>query len=71
MHNRGRKEFKEGYLTEIFTDAAIEFLGQNQDKPFYLTLSYNSVHHLVHQVPKRYLDKFGVREIELQSRNGR
>jgi len=63
MHNRGRKEFKEGYLTEIFTDAAIEFLGRNQDNPFYLTLSYNSVHHLVHQVPKRYLDKFGVREI--------
>ena len=63
MHNRGRKEFKEGYLTEVFTDAAIEFLGRNQDKPFYLTLSYNAVHHLVHQVPKRYLDTFGVREI--------
>lgn len=63
MHNRGRKEFKEGYLTEIFTDAAIEFLGRNQDSPFYLTLAYNSVHHLIHQVPKRYLDKYGVREI--------
>ena len=63
MHNRGRKEFKEGYLTEIFTDAAIDFLGRNQDNPFYLTLAYNSVHHLIHQVPKRYLDKYDVREI--------
>ncbi len=63
MHNRGRKEFKEGYLTEIFTDAAIDFFDRNQDNPFYLTLAYNSVHHLVHQVPKRYLDKLGVREI--------
>ena len=40
MHNRGRKEFKEGYLTEIFTDEAIDFLvelclffGRNRDEP--------------------------------------
>ena len=90
MHNRGTKEFKDSYLTEIFTDAAIEFLKRHSDgnakrqrgtnlestiskslasghedhaKPFYLTLSYNSVHHLIHQSPKRYLDKFGVKEI--------
>jgi arylsulfatase A-like enzyme len=63
MHNRGRKEFKEGYLTEIFTDAAIDFVDRHQEAPFYLTLAYNSVHHLIHQVPKRYLDKHGVKEI--------
>ena len=63
MHNRGTKEFKEGYLTEIFTDTAITFLDRHREKPFYLTLSYNAVHHLIHQSPKRYLDKFGVREI--------
>ena len=63
MHNEGHKEFKEGYLTEIFTDAAIEFLQRDHDKPFILTLSYNAVHHLIHQSPKRYLDKHGVREI--------
>jgi arylsulfatase A-like enzyme len=63
MHNRGTKAYKEGYLTEIFTDAAIDFLERNQEKPFFLTLSYNAVHHLVHQSPKRYLDKYGVKEI--------
>jgi arylsulfatase A-like enzyme len=63
MHNRGYKEFGEGYLTEIFTDATIDFLKGHQEDHFFVTLSYNSVHHLIHQVPKRYLDKHGVREI--------
>jgi len=63
MHNRGRKEFGEGYLTEIFTDAAIDYIKEDRAKPFFVTLSYNSVHHLIHQVPKRYLDKHGVPEI--------
>ena len=63
QHNRGRKEFKDGYLTDIFTDGAIDFMKRPLDKPFFVTLSYNSVHHLIHQSPKRYLDKFGVKEI--------
>ena len=63
MYNRGRKEFKEGYLTEIFTDAAIDYLERHRDQPFFLTLAYNSVHHLIHQAPSRYLEKFGVKEI--------
>ena len=63
MHNRGYKEFKDGYLTEIFTDATIDFLKRHKQDPFFVTLSYNSVHHLIHQVPKRYLDKFDVKEI--------
>ena len=63
MHNKGTKEFKEGYLTEIFTNATIDFLKRHRKNPFFVTLSYNSVHHLIHQVPKRYLDKHGVKEI--------
>lgn len=63
MHNRGVREFKDGYLTEIFTDAAIDFVKQKRQEPFFVTLSYNSVHHLIHQAPKRYLDKYGVKEI--------
>ena len=63
MFNEGYKEFQEGYLTEIFTDAAIDFIHRDHDKPFFLTLSYNAVHHLIHQSQKRYLDKYGVREI--------
>jgi arylsulfatase A-like enzyme len=61
MHNRGYKEFQEDegvadpYLTEIFTDATLDFIEQNREEPFFVTLSYNSVHHLIHQVPLRYI----------------
>src|SRR5690606_22387388 len=33
------------------------------DKPFFIDLSYNAVHHLIHEVPKAYLEKWNVREI--------
>ena len=61
MHNRGYKEFaqREGvvdpYLTEIFTDETLTFIEDNKGAPFFITLSYNSVHPLIHQVPPRYI----------------
>ena len=63
MRNRGYEESKpEGdhypYLTEVFTEEAIDFLHENKNDPFLLTLSYNSVHHLIHQVPPRYIKKY-------------
>ncbi|GJM17438.1 MAG: arylsulfatase [Thermodesulfobacteriota bacterium] len=63
MHNMGEKSYEKGYLTNIFTDEAIEFLQRKRDQPFFLTLSYNAVHHLIHEVPKKYLDKYNVKEI--------
>lgn len=61
--NRTRKSYPEGYTTEIFTDAAIDFLRRHRHHPFCLILSYNSVHHLIHEVPDRYLRKHGVKPI--------
>lgn len=61
--NRGRKGFTGGYLTEIFTDHAIEFLRTNRSQPFFVTVSYNSVHHLIHEVPDRYLEKYGAEKV--------
>ncbi|MBC3846007.1 sulfatase-like hydrolase/transferase [Winogradskyella echinorum] len=63
MHNMGEKSYEEGYLTDIFTDESIKFIKRKRDKPFFLTLSYNAVHHLIHEVPKKYLDKYNVKEI--------
>jgi len=33
---------RDGYLTDLLTDAAVGFIGRNQDRPFFLTLSYNA-----------------------------
>lgn len=63
MNDNGVKSFDEGYLTEIFTDEAISFLKREREKPFFLTLAYNSVHHVIHEVPQKYLDKYKVKPI--------
>ncbi|WP_142784693.1 sulfatase family protein [Changchengzhania lutea] len=63
MHNMGEKSYEDGYLTDIFTDESIAYIKRKREKPFFLTLSYNSVHHLIHEVPKKYLDKYGAKEI--------
>jgi len=65
FHNRSRKSYERGYTTEIFTDAAIDFVTRHQTRPFLLTLSYNSLHHLIHEVPERYLNKQGVKPVPL------
>jgi arylsulfatase A-like enzyme len=61
--NRTLKSIESGYTTEIFTDQAIDFLQRHREEPFFLTVSYNAVHHLIHQVPEKYLKKLGVEPI--------
>ena len=63
MHNMDEKSFEDGYLTDIFTNESISYIEREREKPFFLTLSYNAVHHLIHEVPKKYLDKYKVKEI--------
>ncbi|HUQ90774.1 MAG TPA: sulfatase-like hydrolase/transferase [Bryobacteraceae bacterium] len=63
FENRGRRSFEGGYLTDIFTDRAIQFLERHRSGPFFLNVAYNAIHTLVHEVPERYLRKFGVKPI--------
>lgn len=35
---------KTGYLTDLITDRAVDFIGRNADKPFFLYVPYNAVH---------------------------
>jgi len=46
-----------GYITDIFTDAAIEFMDKNRDKPFFCYVPYNAPHSPF-QVPDSYYDKY-------------
>lgn len=63
MHNEGEKSYGEGYLTDILSDEAIQYIKRSNDEPFFLTLSYSSVHHLIHEVPQKYLEKYDVKPI--------
>ncbi|MFC1499359.1 sulfatase, partial [Verrucomicrobiota bacterium] len=63
LHNNTKKSYESGYITDILTDAAVDYIKLNSEKPFFLNVAYNSVHHLIHEVPEKYLKKFGVKPI--------
>ena len=46
-----------GYITDVLTDAALKFIGANQDKPFFCYIPYNAPHSPF-QVPDAYFNKF-------------
>lgn len=55
----------QGYLTEVFTKKAVEFIKESNDKPFFLYLAYNAVHH-PWEVPDKYIER--LQHIELPNR---
>jgi arylsulfatase A len=68
---RGTEPAKaEGYSTELFADAACDFIRRNATKPFFVYLPFNAAHFpnkvnfspgepVVWQVPPRYLEAYG------------
>ena len=46
----------EGYLTDTFSDKAVDFIERTDDEPFFLYVAYNAVHH-PWQVPEKYLER--------------
>lgn len=44
------------YLTDRFSERAVGFINHNTQKPFFLYLAYNAVHH-PWQVPEKYLER--------------
>ena len=44
LEHNGATVESQGYCTDIFTDAAIDFIKSDQDKPFFLYLAYNAPH---------------------------
>ena len=47
---------KDIYLTDMFSDRAVNFIKHKPDSPFFLYLAYNAVHH-PWQVPEAYLER--------------
>ena len=53
----GQPQKVDRYLTDVFGDAAIRFIEQKSDKPFFLYLSFNAPHGPL-QAPEAYLKRF-------------
>ncbi|MFC3880044.1 arylsulfatase [Algoriphagus namhaensis] len=47
----------EGYISDVLTDEAINFLEENKDRSFFTYLAYNTPHS-PHQVPDEYFDRY-------------
>jgi arylsulfatase len=59
---RGRDQpesYENRYTTDIFAEEAVEFLNRKHDKPFYLHLSFNAVHHPTYVNDPDLAEKFG------------
>jgi len=57
LWKNGRQEKYFGYCSDIFTDEAIKFAAQTDEKPFFLYLSFNAPHTPL-QVPDKYLEPY-------------
>jgi len=57
----------EGYVVDDFTTKAIDFIGENRERPFFAYLPYNTPHSPM-QVPDEYWDEFREKEITMHNR---
>ena len=57
LEHNGKIVKGNGYLIDDFTDHALAFMEENQDRPFFLYLPYNTPHRPM-QVPERWWQKF-------------
>ena len=53
----GKRAKTEGYVTDLLTDYAVEWLKQDRNKPFFLYLSHKAVHAMF-KPAKRHLGKY-------------
>lgn len=57
LQHNGKPVKTSGYVSDIITDAAIEFIAHNPQNPFFLYLAFNAPHAPL-QVPDTYLQKY-------------
>jgi len=63
LERNGRPTRTKGYITDVLTDAAIQFIEDNKERPFFCYVPYNAPHSPF-QVPDRYFDKYKKRALD-------
>jgi len=63
LEHNGQPIETKGYITDVLTDAAIQFIEKNKDRPFFCYVPYNAPHSPF-QVPDRYFDKYKKRGLD-------
>ena len=57
LRHNGEWVRKSGYITDVLTDAALDFVSKQSDQPFFVYLPYNAPH-VPLQVPDKYLARY-------------
>lgn len=65
LEHNGRIVRGQGFIADDFTDHALNFIEQNQRRPFFCYLAYNTPHSPF-QVPDRFYDKFRESPIKMR-----
>ncbi len=55
-----------GFITDLLTDKALDYIDRHKDKPFFVYLPYNAPHSPM-QVPDKWWDKFSNRELKMRA----
>jgi len=69
LRRNGEWVRKKGYITDVVTDAAIEFIGKKSDKPFFIYLPYNAPHAPL-QVPEKYYARYKDADLKVPQTGG-
>lgn len=63
LEHNGKMVQTKGYISDVLTDAAMRFISDNRDKPFFCYLPFNAPHTPM-QVADSYYDKYKGRHID-------
>lgn len=67
LEHNGKLVKGEGYITDDFTNKAIEFIEKNKDRPFFCYIPYNTPHSPM-QVSEKFYKKFAEGPLKLRHR---
>lgn len=68
LDHNGKLVRGKGYITDDLTNHALDFMTANKDRPFFCYLPFNTPHSPM-QVPDKFYEKFGNKEITMRARN--
>jgi len=69
LRQNGEWVRKTGYITDVLTDAALDFIGGTSNQPFFIYLPYNAPHDPL-QVPEKYLARYVHADLKVPQTGG-
>lgn len=63
LEHNGKEVSTKGYITDVLTEKALDFIGNNKKQPFFCYVPYNAPHS-PHQVPDKYFDKYKAKGLD-------